>query len=289
VKKNNIFLVFSLLAGLALIFTACANPVFSFDDNAVKFDSSGHVKENVVYTYYSSSTENTTSYSTDGTYEQVEKSWDTASSSWMQSFGMKGTYSYATATKMMTININAMLSGIGGSYVNFAASDPFASMEPKSLVSPMILGTHNSYDAATGSNGAYTYTQTMTYWDDSSSEMTGDITMATDMSSYTTMSTEIGYNASHTAIGGSRDQYVYTVSAIFPSGITSISKAKGKTITLNSETHSHTPYTWTSGTTFTAGTAVTVHSAETMTASVSSDAKYVAMPQNFSLARKINF
>jgi hypothetical protein len=287
VKDTKTFLAFSLLAGFALVFAACANPVFSFDDNEMEIDVNGHVTKLVVYTVYSSSTENTISYAPDGTYEEVERSWDSVSSAWSQSSGFKGTYSYAAATRIMTVNCNEEWNGgIGGSYQALTSANPSA---VKTHAMPLVLGTHNLYAAATGSNGSYRRTVATSYWDDSSMEISMDITFAANMTSNTMLQTTLVYDSGHAVLGGMRSQCVYTVDNVFPSDITSFSKAKGKTITITSNTQSITPYAWTSGSDFTAGTAVPDHSADAITFCVSSDAKFILMPDNFSLARKLAF
>jgi hypothetical protein len=295
VKELKAILSISFLTALALLFSACANPVFSFDDNEVEYDVNGHVKNLVVYTDYipasgsppSPATVNTMSYSPDGTYEQVEKSWDTASSAWSQSVGVRGTYSYAAATRIMTVTCNEEWNGgIGGSYQVLTSANPSA---VKTHAMPLVLGAHNVYAAATGSNGSYRRTVTFTYWDDSSAEISMDITFAANMTSNTMLQTSLAYDSGHAVLGGMRSQCVYTVDNVFPSDVTSFSKAKGKTITITSNSQSITPYAWTSGSDFTAGTAVPDHSADAITFSVSSDAKFILMPQNFSLARKLAF
>jgi hypothetical protein len=282
VKALKIFLVLCLI-GTAFVFTSCDTSIFSTSDVEIKFDSAGHVKEAITYTSYSSSTQVTDTYSKDGSYEWVEKSWDGATSAWTQSDGVRGTYVYTPATRTMTYSITSGWNGT--SYITF---DDTTIGAPKSQVMTMMLGKHNLYQVAIGTVGSYTVTQNSVYWGAGGQNMTVAITVPADLTSYTMMQTMTILDTSGTVVSGSQAQSVYTIDHIFPSDVTSLNKAKGKTITVTSNTTVSTPYTWTSGTTFTAGTAVTNHVSDDMTMSVSSNGTFLAMVPISPLARSFS-
>ncbi len=268
--KKLIFLLIAMAAG-ALLLTACS-PIWSYSDTEVAFDSNGHMTKDVTYTFYGSYTE---TYAADGTYEDISKSWDATSSTWEQSGGDKGTYSYNTGTRMMTITYTQIWNGgIGGSYVML--SSPSTSTRTYSYTE--VFGSSNEYEALPGSGGNYVESQNTTYWDGTSNTYTWTIVIAPDFSTVTYTSESVSYDATGTATNGSKSNSVYTVSAIVPNSVTSLDSAKGKTLTYNYLQYVNTPYTWTSGTTFTAGTSTLYNnSGSSRTFSVASDGSYLLM------------
>ena len=272
-------------AALAFLLVSCEGPIMSLTDDPIAFDASGHVKTDVTYTTTGGTSVYTETFSTDGTYEYVQKSWDAASSSWMQSGGIRGTYSYDTGTRTMTNNFTAgWTGGTGGSYVNFTAATVGV---PKTQTMQIILGSSNWYQVIVGGDGSYNTSGRITYWDDSYETQSMSITIANDLLSSTMVQEGELYLAGGTAVDGYKDEVVNTFSQIFPSGITSLDKAKGKYITLISLKAVTTPYTWVSGTTFTAGTAVTDNSPMTSTISFASDGSYIAMISSYNLSRNL--
>ena len=271
-KKLAIVLPIVIAAG-ALLLTACESPIWSRSDTEVAFDSSGHVTKDVTYTYDGKDTE---TYSAGGTYEDVQKAWDATSSTWKQSAGDKGTYSYDTRIRMLTINYTQKWNGgINGSYVTLTSG----STDTKTDSWNQVLGSTNEYPAYLGSGGAYVQTENVTYWDGTSETGTWTITVPADLSIYAYTTEYVVYDATGTATSGSsKTNYVYTVSAIFPGSVISLDNAKGQTVTLDYLKYVSTPYTWSSGSTFTAGTPTTYNSSGSNTVSVASDGPYLTFP-----------
>ncbi len=266
-KKLSLLLIAT--AAFAVLLTACQNQIWSRSDTEVAFDSSGHMTQDVMYTW-SNSTE---TFSADGTYEYIIKSWDAASSSWKQSSGSKGTYLYDTNSRMMTITYSQQWQGgTTGSYATLTTS----SSAPKTSVYPEAFGSTNEYEILIGSSGNYVETGNTTYWNGTSSTYNWSCAVPSDLSMVTWTYESENYDAGGTATRGSKNSDAYTVSTIFPTSVTSIDKAKGKTVTFNTNKDVNTVYTWTSGTNFTAGTPTTNNTSGGNTLSVASDGSYIA-------------
>ncbi len=268
--KKLIFLLIVTAAG-ALLLTACS-PIWSYSDTEVAFDGNGHMTKDVTYIVRGSYTE---TFSADGTYEDIRTSWNAIDSAWEQSGGDKGTYSYNTGTRMMTITYTQIWNGgIGGSYVTLTS----LSTSRKTYSYTEVFSSSNKYEALPGSGGNYIESQNRTYWNGTSNTYTWTIVIPSDFSTVTYTSESVSYDASGAPNGGSKSSDVYTVSAIFPSGVTSLDSAKGKTLTYNYLSYVDTPSTWTSGTDFTAGASTTYNNSESDTFSIASDGSYIVYP-----------
>jgi hypothetical protein len=264
-KKPSFLL--TAVAAVALLLSSCQGTIISFSDTEVTFDGSGHVQTNVTYTWST----DTETFSTDGTYEDVQRGWDATSSSWKQASGDKGAYSYMPSTHMMTINYTQKWSGgIGGSYVDLTAASGAAS---KTTTYPIIIGSANEYQVYAGSGGNYTSISQTTNWDGSSIKETYTFIVASDLSTVTEARENDAYNTGGTLTGGFKSNDVLTTDNIFPSSVTSLDAAKGKVITIDYLKDVNTPYTWSSGT-FTAGTVTTYNNGGTMSVSFASDGSY---------------
>ena len=274
-KKLWVFLPIAM-AAVALLLASCSGPILSLSDSEIAFSSNGFVKTTVTYTYHSGSTDELLTFSTDGTYEDVGMNWDGPSSSWKQVWGDKGTYSYVPDTRMLTVNFTQTWSGgVTGSYVPLNSSST-GFFETDAYLA--VFGSDNFYQTVlTGSNGAYTSTEKVTYWGGASSNSVVTLTIASDFSTMTSTSESEHYNAGGTATSGSKSAWVYTADRIFPSSVTTLDNAKGKVVTFSWLKAVNTPYTWVSGTAFTAGTATTSNSAGSTTLTFASDASYLAM------------
>jgi len=279
-KKLAYSLLIAVAAG-ALLLSACESSIWSRSDTEIAFNSSGYVTQDVTYTYDGRDTE---TYSADGTYEVVRKAWDATSSTWKQSAGDKGTYSYDTDILMLTINYTQKWSGgIGGSYITLTSG----STDTRTDSWNQVLGSTNEYPAYLGSGGTYAQTRNVTYWDGTSDTAAWTITVSSDLSTYAYTTDYVVYDATGTATSGSsKSNYIYTTSAIFPSSVTSLDNAKGQTVTLNYLKYVSIPYTWSSGTTFTAGTPTTNNSSGSLTVSVAGDGSYLTFP-SITVARQM--
>jgi hypothetical protein len=271
-KRSAILFLVAAAAG-ALLLTSCL-PFFSVSQTEISFDGSGHVTETVIYTDYAGSSVYVTTYSTDGTYERIQKQYNV--SSWAQYAGAKGTYSYDTGTKILTVNYTNFWSpGFGNSYVALTSSSVGI---PKTITQPALFGSNNLFMLLTGSDGSYALAANNTYWDASSAKMNVNVVIASDLSTATATNESESFNPSNTAVSGSKYMDVYTIDAIYPSGIKALSDAKGKTITYTYLKDVYTPYTWIAGTTnYTTGTTTTYNGAGSESFFVASDLSYIGM------------
>ena len=294
-KRKALFPVPVAIAA-AITLASCTAPFLAINDGALSFDKNGHVTSPATYTiYYDGSWANgppmpgvsTITYSTDGSYEETFRTYDTTTSAWTQIWGHKGSYSYDEKAKSMTVNFSHAWDSSSGAYVALSSS----STDLKSQTMTAALGDSMRYRVAMLSGSAYTYNQSSSQWDGTSHTMLASTEFSSDLSTLTVIIDERSYDASGTVISGTKSVTTYPLASLFPAGMTRLSDTKGKTITVGATTGSRAGYAWVPGSGYGAPTTSTVNEPFAMTSTMSMDLSYATSPADnlpVMLARSLN-